>query len=219
MVPHANWHHPASEHTKYSTYQQHCTGSKFSLWWMKMTTTAKLAELSFLSLVCVLVPLNAELLVVVVVGCVQGSWSQVSTFSCYSHCLPLTQNASKGVSEQFPRTFAIIQIKYVLLKLYHLPQYSYGSRLRLVPGFRDPGSVLILGQVTQYDNPYLICITGDHNLILCGMMHTEMAPKCPFLQCYGELELSCIVIDRYHVTHLSLNIFAHHVYIERILKK
>ena len=36
-----------------------------------------------------------------------------------------------------------------------------GTRLRLVPGFRDPGSVLILGQVTQYGNPYLICITLD----------------------------------------------------------
>ena len=34
-----------------------------------------------------------------------------------------------------------------------------GIRLRLIPGFRDPGSVLILGQVTQYGNPYLICIT------------------------------------------------------------
>ena len=32
-----------------------------------------------------------------------------------------------------------------------------GTRLRLVSGFRDPGSVLILGQVTQYGNPYLIC--------------------------------------------------------------
>ena len=60
--------------------------------------------------------------------------------------------------KQFSRTCAIIQIKYVLPKLCHLPQYSYGSRdpttlgtrLRLVPGFRDPGSVLILGQVTQY---------------------------------------------------------------------
>ena len=53
-----------------------------------------------LSPACLLVSLNAEVLVVaVVVGCVQGSWSQVSTFSCYSHCLPLTQNASNGVSE------------------------------------------------------------------------------------------------------------------------
>ena len=33
-----------------------------------------------------------------------------------------------------------------------------GIRLCLIPGFRDPGSVLILGQVTQYGNPYLICI-------------------------------------------------------------
>ena len=39
--------------------------------------------------------------VVVVVGCVQGSWSQVSTFSCYSHRLPLTQNASKGYENNF----------------------------------------------------------------------------------------------------------------------
>ena len=31
------------------------------------------------------------------------------------------------------------------------------------PGFRDPGSVLILGQVTQYGNPYLTCITTSRN--------------------------------------------------------
>ena len=66
---------------------------------------------------------------------------------------------------------AIIQIKYVLPKLCHPPQYSYGSRdpttrvlgLRLVPGWWDPGSVLILGQVTQYGNPYLICIISTYN--------------------------------------------------------
>ena len=56
---------------------------------------------SVLSPICLLVSLNAEvLLVVVVVGCVQGSWSQVSTFSCYSH-LPLTQNANKGYENNF----------------------------------------------------------------------------------------------------------------------
>ena len=97
MVPHANWHHPTSEHTKYSTYQQQCNGNKCSLWGMKMTTQPKLAEFSFYPLYSLLVSLNAEVLVVVVVvDCVQGSWSQVTTFSCYSHCLPLTQNASKG---------------------------------------------------------------------------------------------------------------------------
>ena len=47
-------------------------------------------------------------------GCVQGSWSQVFTFSCYS----------ATPSE----THAIIQIKYVLPKLCHLPQYSHGYR-------------------------------------------------------------------------------------------
>ena len=59
---------------------------------------------SVLTPICLLVSLNAELLVVVVVvGCVQGSWSQVSTFSCYSHCLPLTQNASKGYENNFQK--------------------------------------------------------------------------------------------------------------------
>ena len=51
----------------HNTYQQHCTGSRFSLWVMKMTTTTKLVEFSFLSPVCLLVPLNAKVLVVVVV--------------------------------------------------------------------------------------------------------------------------------------------------------
>ena len=87
---------------KYSTYEQQCNGSKCSLWGMKMTTLSKLVEFSFTPNICLLVPLNAEvLIVVVVVGCVQGSWSQVSTFSCYSHCLPLTQNASKGYENHF----------------------------------------------------------------------------------------------------------------------
>ena len=47
MVPHANWQHPTFAHTKYSTYQQQCNGSKFSLWGMKMTITTKLVEFSF----------------------------------------------------------------------------------------------------------------------------------------------------------------------------
>ena len=62
----------------------------------------KTCWIQFLSPICLLVSLNAEVLVVVVVvGCVQGSWSQVSTFSCYSHRLPLTQNASKGYENNF----------------------------------------------------------------------------------------------------------------------
>ena len=53
----------------------------------------------FLYPVCLLVSLNAEESVfVVVVGCVQGSWSQVSTFSCLS----LTQNDSKRNNFQEP---------------------------------------------------------------------------------------------------------------------
>ena len=62
----------------------------------------KTCWIKFLSPICLLVLLNAEVLVVVVVlGCVQGSWSQVSTFNCYSHCLPLTQSASKGYENNF----------------------------------------------------------------------------------------------------------------------
>ena len=64
------------------------------------------------------------------ISIVQGSWSRVSTFNCYSHFFPLTVIARKGVSEYFSRICAIIQIKYVSPKLSQLPQYSYG--------FRDP---------------------------------------------------------------------------------
>ena len=73
-----------------------------SLWGMKKTTLPKLVEFTFLSPICLVVLFNAEvLIVVVVVGYVQGSWSQVSTFSCYSHCLPLTRNASEGYENNF----------------------------------------------------------------------------------------------------------------------
>ena len=78
-MPIGTLQHP--EHTKYSTYQEHCTGSKFSFWGIKMTTTTKLVEFSFLSSVCLLVPLNVEVfVVVVVVGCVQVSvrWNHLA---------------------------------------------------------------------------------------------------------------------------------------------
>ena len=89
-----------------------------------------------------LVSLNAEVLVfVVAVGCVQGSISQVSAFSCglcagfliTGLCFQLTLTTSlwhimpvRGIKNS--RTWSIIQINYVLPKLCHLPQYSYGSR-------------------------------------------------------------------------------------------
>ena len=41
---------------------------------------------------------------------------------------PSDTGCQQGVWKQFSRTCAIIQIKYVLPKLCHLPQYSYGSR-------------------------------------------------------------------------------------------
>ena len=121
MVPHANWQHSTvrqSEHPSTVLTNNIVVAASVVYGEWRWQLFQNLLN-SVLSPICLLVSLlNAEVLVVVVVvGCVQGSWSQVSTFSCYSHCFP-----------QFLRTCAIIQIKYVLPKLRHLPQYSYGSR-------------------------------------------------------------------------------------------
>ena len=120
MVPHANWHHSTvrqSEHTSTVLTNNIVVAASVVYGEWRWQLFQNLLN-SVLSPICLLVSLNVEVLVVVaVVGCVQGSWSQVSTFSCYWHCFP-----------QFSRTCAIIQIKYVLPKLCHLPQYSYGSR-------------------------------------------------------------------------------------------
>ena len=73
LMPIGTIQHP--EHTKYRTCQQQCTGSKCSLFGIKMTITTKPVEFIFSSPVYLLVLLNAEVLVVVVVvGCVKGSW-------------------------------------------------------------------------------------------------------------------------------------------------
>ena len=93
-----------------------------------------------------------------------------SPLSAATHNASLWHRMPVRGMKQFSRTCAIIQIKYVLAKtvspapvFVRIPgSHHPGTRLRLVPGFRDPGSILILGQVTQYGNPYLICIT--HNL-------------------------------------------------------
>ena len=139
----------------------------------------KTCWIQFLSPVCLLVSLNAEVFVVVViVGCVQGSWSQVSTVNCYSHCLPLTQMSVVEVSEWFSRTCAIMQIKYELSKLCHLPQYSYGSQdptTRVLgyasyPGLgtRDPysywGRWHSMATHTLSVYPYTICKTAKRPL-------------------------------------------------------
>ena len=133
-----------------------------------MKPPTKRLKLGFSSPFLLLVSLTA--LVVVVAVAVAGvwcSWSQASTSSCYSWP-PSCQLLHNGCFKTSPRTCVIIEIKYILPKRGHLPQYSYGSRIpspgtrrrhRLVSGSRDPWSLLILGQVTQYGNPYLISIT------------------------------------------------------------
>ena len=93
---------------------------------MKMTTPAKLLKwegglIPFL----LLVSLTALVLVVgVAVADVRHFWSQINTFSCHSGPPPCQLLHMKTIS----RTCAIIQIKYVLQKPCHLPQYLYGSR-------------------------------------------------------------------------------------------
>ena len=159
-MPHANWHHPVvrqSEHTKYSTYQQQSIGSKCSKWGVKMTTPTKLGEFSFY-------PMSTS-----VIEC-RGSGSRNSSGLCTGlpvtslrFQLPLTTSIwhkmpVRGIKTVL-KTYAIIQIKYVLPKLHHLPEYSYGSRDPTTQLLGFASSVLILWQVTPYDNPYLNCIT------------------------------------------------------------
>ena len=128
-----------------------------------------------------LVSLNAEVLVVVVaVGCVQGSRSQVSAFSCglcagfliTGLCFQLTLTTSlwhimpvRGYQKKFKNLcyntdwlcFAeTVSPATVFVRI--LGSCHPGTRLPLVPGLMNVGSVLILGQVTQYGNPLLTCI-------------------------------------------------------------
>ena len=59
--------------------------------------------------------------------------------------------------------------------------HNPGTRLRLVTWLRDPGSVLILGQVTQYGNPYLICISVylDAWVLICfEISNAKAMPMC-----------------------------------------
>ena len=66
-----------------------------------------------------------------------------------------------------------------------LGSHHPGARLRFVPGFRDPGSVLILGQVTQYGNPNLICITLLVLLMLCRGLDNDIEHAHKHTHIYG----------------------------------
>ena len=81
-------------------------------------------------------------------------------------------------------------IKYILPKPCHLPGIRTapgipptGCEANLVPGFMDPGSVLILGQVTEYGESYLICITQNSKTTFAfkvpvhNYYHTQYALK------------------------------------------
>ena len=128
----------------------------------------------FIPSICLVVSLNAEVLVVVaVMGCVQGSWSQVSTFSCYSHCLPLTQNASKGYMKTIFKNLC-----YNTDKICFAKTVSPAPVFVRIPGSHHPGTVLILGQVTEYGNPYLICKTWQVQVLMPCMSSEWDGHQC-----------------------------------------
>ena len=117
---------PSNGQTSWTHEVQYCQ-QQCSLWGMKMTNPTKLLKLGVLIPFLLLVSLTALVVVVgVVVAGVWCSCSQTNTFSCYSW--PASwQLLHNGGMKTISRTCAIIQIKYVLPKLCHLPQYSNGS--------------------------------------------------------------------------------------------
>ena len=117
-----------SEHTKYSTYQQQCNGSKCSSWGMKMTTLPKLVEFSFIPYMSASVIECRSIGSCSSSGLCAGLMITGLHFQLLFTLPPSDAECQWGVWKQFSRTCAIIQIKYVLPKLCHLPQYSYGSR-------------------------------------------------------------------------------------------
>ena len=136
MVPHANWHHSTvsqSEHTKNSTYQQQCNGSKCSLWGMKMTSATKLVEFSFIPY------RSASVIECKSIGSCSRSGLCAGLMITGLHFqLLLTLNPSDtecqwGVWKQFSRNCAIIQIKHVCQNCVA----CFSSRMD--PGIPPPG--------------------------------------------------------------------------------
>ena len=157
MVPHANWHHSTArqfELTKYSTYQQQCNGSKCSLWGIKMTTLPKLVEFSFIPYMSVSVIECRSIGSCSSSGLCAGLMITGLHFQLLLTLPSDTELCYNTDKVCFAKTVSPTPV-FAQIPGSHHPC----TRLRLLPGFRDPGSVLILGQVTQYGNPYLICIT------------------------------------------------------------
>ena len=148
------WNH------KYSTYQQHCSGSKCSLWGMKMTTLPKLVEFSFI------LYMSASVIECRSIGNCNSSGLCAGLMITGFHfqlLLTLLPSIFKNLCYNtdlvcFAKTVSPAPV-FVQIPGSHHP----GTRLRLASGFRDPGSILRLGQVTQYGNPYLICILRASN--------------------------------------------------------
>ena len=171
MVPHANWHHTTvkqSEHTKYTVLANSSVlvasvvneewrwqpQPNFLNWCFNPLSPVSTIECTSSS------GRGSS-------GGVRCSWSQARNFSCNSWPPSFKEYhlLHNGGVNIISRSCALIQIKYVLPNCVTCPSIRtdpgvppQDTRLRLVPGFRDPGYVLIQGQVAQYGNPYLICI-------------------------------------------------------------
>ena len=167
MVQHAIWHHPTVNTIwthKVQFYQLQCTGSKCS----------QLVEFSFIAFMsacvigfrsigsCSSTGLCAGLLIT-------GLCFQLLLTTSLWHRMP-----AKGYENNFQEPVLWYRLSMFCQNWVTCPSIRVdpgipppGTRLHFVPGFRDPGSVLILGQETQYGNPYLICMTLIKHFVWC----------------------------------------------------
>ena len=124
---------------------------------------------------------NSQVVVAGVVVCgVRCSWSRAAT-----HDLALTQHASSYTGYEnivknrcnntdqvcFVKTVSPAPVFIGIPGFHHL-----GIQLCLVPGFRDPVSILILGQVTGYGNPYFICLPMKSYTWFLKQCQNQLAP-------------------------------------------
>ena len=128
-----------------------------------------------------------------------------SLLTTATHHLPLTQNARKMVSKRFLRTFAIIQIKYGLPKLCHLPHYSDGSR---DPTTRLLGFASYLGLGTW--DPYSYWGRWHSMATHTSSVYYSMLVAI-FLPCYIQYRALDTLARPWNV-HLSNSAFSIHCY-------
>ena len=147
MVPHANWHHSTVWTHKVQYLPNQCNGSKCSLWDGRWQPYQTLLNSVFIPYMYASVIECRSIGSCSSSGLCAGLMITGLHFQLLFTLPPSDTGCQSGVWKQFSRTCAIIQIKYVLPKLCHLPQYSYGSR---DPTARVLGYASYPGLGTQY---------------------------------------------------------------------